>query len=216
VRSLRGRNEASGAGGRLEHGIAVAEICCVSRSPWRARLQNPLNLSLGAWIMLLLGQNDPVGRPLVRYFEVPPARAVERTGRRLSYWADLVFWHAIPKDRRRVGLSKRHFKFAVAKSNGRSTDIAHGAAATCASRQSTPHRSGTIFYFLEKSMNTDERIVKAIAEQGSDACTPSGPLLTLMTEFAREGKIAEIAEACFRAAHPANDPYVRGQSLAKS
>ena len=58
----------------------------------------------------------------------------------------------------------------------------------------------------------NQRIDKAIAEQGSDAHnTPSGPLLTLLTEFAREGKMTEIAEAfCrFRAAPRQRRPRPR-------
>jgi hypothetical protein len=64
----------------------------------------------------------------------------------------------------------------------------------------------------------NQRIDKAIAEQGSDAHNAiSGPLLTLLTEFAREGKMTGIAEAfCrFRAAHPANAARVRESIPAK-
>jgi hypothetical protein len=66
--------------------------------------------------------------------------------------------------------------------------------------------------------NDDERINAAIAEQrSSNHNTPSGPILTLLTEFAREEKISEMAEAFirFRAKHGANAGFVKEAVPAK-
>ena len=62
------------------------------------------------------------------------------------------------------------------------------------------------------NQNDEERINAAIAEQGSsNHNTPSGPILTLLTEFAREGKISEIAEAYirFRKKYAVNAGFVK-------
>lgn len=58
----------------------------------------------------------------------------------------------------------------------------------------------------------DERISAAIAEQGSsNRNTPSGPISTLLTEFAREEKISAIAKAFirFRTKYSANAGFVQ-------
>ncbi len=64
----------------------------------------------------------------------------------------------------------------------------------------------------------DKRISAAIAEQGSsNHNVPSGPILTLLTEFAREEKISEIAKAfiCFRTKYGANAGFVKEAIPAK-
>jgi hypothetical protein len=64
----------------------------------------------------------------------------------------------------------------------------------------------------------DKRIGGAIADQGSsNDNTPSGPILALLTEFAREEKISEIAKAFirFRAKYGANAGFVKEAIPAK-
>ncbi|SNS95713.1 hypothetical protein SAMN06295912_12630 [Sphingomonas laterariae] len=64
----------------------------------------------------------------------------------------------------------------------------------------------------------DLRIAGAIAAQGRrQDQAPSAEILTLLSELADEGRIADlsIAFSAFARAHPANAPHVLGQIAAK-
>jgi len=70
------------------------------------------------------------------------------------------------------------------------------------------------------SMNitTEQRIIKAIASQGSPAyLTESGPVLTLLSDLARDGDLASFSRAfiVFARAKPANAAFVAGATPAK-
>jgi hypothetical protein len=58
------------------------------------------------------------------------------------------------------------------------------------------------------------RVLSAIAEQGPDShATLSGPILTILTDFATAGKLREFAEAfrLFQKVRPPNGEFVREQ-----
>lgn len=62
------------------------------------------------------------------------------------------------------------------------------------------------------------RTMEAVATQGSIAyTTPSGPVLTLLTELAEEGHLVDVANAfiIFARAHPLNAPFVAKSVAAK-
>lgn len=67
-------------------------------------------------------------------------------------------------------------------------------------------------------IETATRIAAAVANQGSAAfTTPSGPVLTLLTELATEGDLASFSRAfvIFARAKPANAAFVAGAVPAK-
>ncbi len=68
-------------------------------------------------------------------------------------------------------------------------------------------------------MNVEDRarVITAISQQSRGNSTPSQPILTLLTDFAGQGKLGEMAEAfvLFREAHRPNALFVAESIPAK-